>query len=118
MRAERTKGQPAQVEVGVRRIWEAADEVRPEAEAAQAQRQAAPERAEHAAVGRLPVAGEVQRVPLRARPGGAGVLDTVAGHLPGCFRHRPAVTERVEVVLVESGRVGTVDAAERGGLAE
>src|SRR5215216_782558 len=118
MRAERTEGQPAQVEIRIGRIREAADEVRPEAEAAQAQRQPAPQRAQHPAVVRLAVAGEMQRVALRARPGGAGVLEALAGDLAGGFCHGAAVAERVEVVLGESGRVAAVDAAEWGGLAE
>ena len=64
--SKHTEGQPAATKLSRAPVSEVPDEVTPEGEATQSQRQAAPERAGHTTIGVLRVSAEVQRVTLTA----------------------------------------------------
>ena len=110
VRREHAERQPAAVEILVRLAHEAADVVAPEREAAKAERQPAAQRGGHADVGVLGVAAPVERIALAAGPRAARPDDVFAGDLAGDVRDGFVVAQRIEVVLVEAGAAGGVDA--------
>ena len=91
--AKHTEGQPAAIKLSRAPVCEAPDEVTLEGEATQSQRQAAPERAGHTAIGILWVSAEVQRVTLTAGPGAPRPHDALPCYLFSDLGYRLVVAQ-------------------------
>ena len=120
VRRQQSERHPALVQRGRRCSLEAADVVTPEAEAAEAQRQAAAQALGHALEGRVAVAAPVHRELLPARRGAAREQRGLAGPL-GIQRTEHGRVVQLRVVVVHPVRVAAIkpnDALVRDALPE